>query len=103
MGFDLPGELEECAKLRGIPLHSGEQVIFQRQRRDDGTHVYLAAARISGCACGAAFEAQAEDLAADFEVRGRTRSNLSRNSTTPRRRMINGGSSRKMWSCVQLI
>ena len=40
---------------------------------------------------------------ADLAARASTASNFLRNSATSRARMMNGGSRRRMWSCVQLM
>ena len=94
----------KLAHLRGIPFHPGEQVVRQRESCAAAAVVfmfYLAAARAIGCAFG--FCAFAVELRISCARASAAVSNFLRNSATSRRRMMNGGSSRRIWSCVQLI
>src|ERR1700734_247634 len=103
-------ELEERAYLRRAPLHAGEQIgRLSNGYSRDSVHIHLDAAIATGRLCVAAlsFVVGAAGAAAGLVVcsaaLARTFSNLCRNSFTSRLRIMNGGSNRMMWSCVQLI
>src|SRR5271156_6270443 len=102
MRFHVRGEMQEVADLRGTPFHSGEQVVGQSDVCGGCSRVhvclYLAAAKAMGCAFDFAFWVEL-GFAAFF----RAFSNLLRNSATSLRRMMNGGSRRRMCSWVQLM
>src|SRR5271169_1308641 len=100
MRLHIRGEMQKAANLRGTPFHSGEQVVGQRDRcsGSSGVHDYLAAARAFGCAFDFAFW-----VALSFVACFRAFSNLERNSATSLRRMMKGGTRRRICSCVQLM
>src|SRR5271156_6316747 len=102
MRFHVRGELQEVADLRGAPFHSGEEVVGQSDvcGGSGRVHVclYLAAARAMGCAFDRAFWVEL-----GFVACFRAFSNLLRNSATSLRRMMKGGSRRRICSWVQLM
>ena len=87
--------------MRGIPLHPGEKIVGSRNRcSNGGVHIHLDAAKTIGCAGVSVLVCLA---APSFDVCFRVFSNLARNSATSLPRMMNGGRSRRMCSCVQLM
>src|SRR5579863_648960 len=101
MRFHIGGEMQEFAHLRGTPLHPREEVLGSRDRcGNGGVHIHLDAAKTIGCAGVSVLCCLA---APSFEVSFRVFSNLARNSATSLLRMMKGGRSLRMCSCVQLM
>src|ERR1700732_1718424 len=105
--FNVCREVDEVANLRRPPLHAGEEVVSQRECCGNGVHIHLVAASAidwtGSWGCSDFLGVAGTGWAAGFFVRASTISNFSRNSATSRRRMMKGGRSLRMWSCVQFM
>src|SRR5882672_1432816 len=97
--FDVRGQTKQLADLRGVPLRAGQQVGGKNQCRGMRIHVHLAAASaraaavVGGTAC----------VLAGRSVFAKTESSLESPSFTCCAVKMNGGSSRRICSCVQLM
>src|SRR5882762_6411543 len=97
--LDIRGQTKQLADLRGVPLRADQQVGGKTQCRGVRIHVYLAAASaragavVGGTAC----------VLAGRSVFAKTESSLESPSFTCCAVNMNGGSSRRVCSCVQLM